>query len=54
MGVRLPRSLKGWAEADTVILEKVLSQRLRAYLKVVEVVVVDKKALSGVRGIPLR
>lgn len=42
------------AEADAVTLEKIPPQRLHTYLKVVEVVVVDKKALPGVRGIPLR
>ena len=40
--------------ASTVILEKILPQRLHPYLKVVEVIVIDKKALPGVRGIPLR
>ena len=46
-GVRLPRAGKRRTEGDAVLVKKALSQRFHAHLKVVEVVIVDEKALAA-------
>ena len=54
MGIGLPGPGKAGAEVYTAIPEEILPQGGDAHLEIVEVIVVDQKALAGVGGIALR